>query len=286
MSKFYFKLIATGSLIFFCMQNNVFAMQGTVKANAVNIRALPSVNSQVISKVNNGCKINICKESGDWFEINYENNNAYIYKKFVACDKNKNVIVTAKDGLNLRESNSINSNIICVLDYNSVLEVLDESDNNWSKIIFENKIGYVNKKYISDTQNKPESYQKIFTGQKIINYAKQFIGTPYRYGGTNLKNGVDCSGFVYSVMKNFGLNLNRSSVGQAKNGSAIEKSKLLPGDLVFFSNKGAKNIQHVGIYMGDNKFIHSASPNNKGVTISKLTDKYYTANYITARRIL
>ena len=102
-----------------------------------------------------------------------------------------------------------------------------------------------------------------------------------------MNKGVDCSGFVYCVMKNFGINLNNSSQTQVKNGKEVSsRENLKPADIVFFSNYGGKDIQHVGIYIGNGQFIHSASPNNKGVTINSLNENYYATNYITARRVL
>ena len=103
----------------------------------------------------------------------------------------------------------------------------------------------------------------------------------------DLNKGVDCSGFVYCVMKNFGINLNSSSKTQLKNGNKVEnKSDLKKGDIVFFSNGGGKDVQHVGMYIGNNNFIHSASTHNIGVKISSLNENYYARNYITARRVI
>ena len=125
--------------------------------------------------------------------------------------------------------------------------------------------------------------------QEIVDFAKQYIGTSYQWGGTNLKSGVDCSGFVYSVMKNFGISLSRSSASMAaSNGSPVSKSDLQMGDLVFFDTSGANdgNISHVGIYIGNGKYIHSSSGAAWGVTISSLGDAYSARTYVTARRVL
>ena len=114
------------------------------------------------------------------------------------------------------------------------------------------------------------------------------MGTPYVYGGTNLNKGVDCSGFVYSVYKNFGVNLNRSSAGMASNGVYVEKSNLQPGDLVLFDTTGVNDgkISHVGIYIGNGQYIHSTSGKEYCVTISELNNDYGLRTYVTARRVL
>ncbi|MPN39735.1 Gamma-D-glutamyl-L-lysine dipeptidyl-peptidase [bioreactor metagenome] len=114
------------------------------------------------------------------------------------------------------------------------------------------------------------------------------MGTPYVYGGTNLNKGVDCSGFVYSVFKNFGIDLNRSSAGMASNGVYVEKSSLQPGDLILFDTTGANDggISHVGMYIGNGQYIHSTSGREYCVTISDLNNDYGLRTYVTARRVL
>lgn len=270
--------------------------QGVVNASNVNIRLLPSETAKIISKVNTGDKLNINATTGDWFAITYNNEKAYISKKFVDCDfadklqkidapEFKLAIVTSDNGLNLREGQSSNTNVICCLPYNCVVNVVDNKTDDWIKVSFENNLGYVNSNYVKIVSDENLSANST-KAQQIIEYAKKFIGTPYRYSGRDLNKGVDCSGFVYCVMKHFGVNLNSSSRTQVKNGVEVAKANLMPGDLVFFSNNGAKNVQHVGIYIGNHQFIHSASPNNKGVMISGMNENYYVKNYVTARRVL
>lgn len=121
--------------------------------------------------------------------------------------------------------------------------------------------------------------------QNIVDYAKKFLGVRYVWGGTTTK-GFDCSGFVKYVYKNFSITLNRTSSAQAKNGTYIKKANLSAGDLVFFdTNGGSKRINHVGIYIGSGKFIHSSS-SHSGVVISSITTGFYSNAYITARRVL
>lgn len=113
-------------------------------------------------------------------------------------------------------------------------------------------------------------------------FIADLLGTRYKFGGTTEK-GFDCSGFTQYVFKAFGIDLTRTSKSQAREGTKIAKKDLRKGDLVFFNTSG-KGISHVGIYLGDGKFAHSSSKN--GVTINKLSEKYYVKRYVTARRIL
>lgn len=108
-------------------------------------------------------------------------------------------------------------------------------------------------------------------GQNIVNFAKKLIGVPYVYGGESTR-GFDCSGFVQYVFKHFGKSLPRTTYAQARVGSAVSKSTLKPGDLVFFDTEGSA-FSHVGIYVGDGKFISATS--SHGVQIRSLFSGYY-----------
>ena len=117
---------------------------------------------------------------------------------------------------------------------------------------------------------------------ELVATAKNLIGIKYRGGGTS-KAGFDCSGFVSYVYKDLGISLPRTSSGMYSSGSKVNKSNLTSGDLVFFDTSG-RGVSHVGIYIGDGKFIHSAS--SKGVSIAKINDPYYWGKrYVGAKRI-
>ncbi|MBB6670558.1 C40 family peptidase [Cohnella nanjingensis] len=116
---------------------------------------------------------------------------------------------------------------------------------------------------------------------KLDSTVSKLIGIDYDYGGTTT-NGFDCSGFTSYVFKKFDLKLPHSSKEQFSLGDKVERDDLRPGDLVFFNTSGS-GVSHVGIYVGDNKFAHSAS---KGVTISDLDEKYYAKRYLGARRVM
>ena len=121
-------------------------------------------------------------------------------------------------------------------------------------------------------------------GRALLEKAAQYLGTAYRYGGEG-PAGFDCSGFVRYVFSNFGYNLPHNAAAQYKAAHDLAGSEMMVGDLVFFAC-GGRGIDHVGIYSGDNKFIHSSSPNSGGVIYSSLTEGYYAGKYVAARRIL
>ncbi|NOU77130.1 NlpC/P60 family protein [Paenibacillus sp. LMG 31458] len=109
------------------------------------------------------------------------------------------------------------------------------------------------------------------------------LGIPYRTAGTTTK-GFDCSGFTAYVFDKFGIDLPHSSSSQNKEGYWVDKKDLRKGDLVFFDTSGGNGISHVGIYLGNGEFIHSAS--DEGIVKSKLSQSYYAKRYVSARRVL
>lgn len=157
-------------------------------------------------------------------------------------------------------------------------------NNDWYKVIYDNQEGWVYGEYVEVERPELIPYAKV-KGEEVVAYGVQFIGTPYVWGGNDLDQGVDCSGFTKGVYDAFDIAISRVSYMQAEEGRDISKDNLRVGDLVFFDTQGVNdgNVSHVGIYMGDDKFIHSDS--TKGVMISTLNSNYYTRNYVKAVRI-
>lgn len=121
-----------------------------------------------------------------------------------------------------------------------------------------------------------------FTSKELYNTATDLLGVPYVYGGTST-SGFDCSGFTRHVMKELGVSLPRTSKSMYQEGESVEKGDLQPGDLVFFNTFG-KGVSHVGIYIGEDKFIHSQT--NKGVSITDIDDKWYWGSrFVGAKRV-
>ncbi|MFN2459848.1 MAG: C40 family peptidase [Candidatus Velthaea sp.] len=111
--------------------------------------------------------------------------------------------------------------------------------------------------------------------------AMRFVGTPYAFGGTSA-GGFDCSGYVQHVFAMLGVRLPRTADAQYDAGKRIADAGMRKGDLVFFHTY-ASGVSHVGIYLGDNKFIHSSS--SHGVMVSSMHDSYWSARYLGAKRV-
>lgn len=116
-------------------------------------------------------------------------------------------------------------------------------------------------------------------------YAMSLTDTPYLYGGETRENGFDCSGFVQYVFQNsLGLQLPRTSAEMSRAGTPLDADQLKPGDLVFF-NTAHSRYSHVGIFIGDNRFVH-APKTGRAITIASMNDKYWHTRYDGARRVV
>jgi cell wall-associated NlpC family hydrolase len=258
---------------------------GTVTADVLNIRSQPSLSSQILSKTYYGNQVSILGKEGDWYKIKISNNeNAYVFSDYIneAATPTATITTMAETTsapitqveygrvnasiLNLRESNSLSSAIIGKLSqYESVTILGTEGD--WFKVqTSSNQVGYTYRTYITKYDPSAVSDTTSVRNQ-IVEYAKQFLGNPYVYGGTSLTNGVDCSSFTQQILGQFGYRINRTSATQYNNGRRISANELLPGDLVFYGYSGV--ISHVGLYIGDGKIIHASDP-SRGILISGL----------------
>lgn len=220
--------------------------------------------------------------------------------------KTKKMYVNSQT-VNVREQANKSSKAIKQISLNTEVTVIS-TENGWAYVEINGTKGYISENLLSSTkketsrgttteretdntttnkkEEKPSTTTKPDTssnttsagGSSVVSYAKQFIGSKYKYGGTT-PSGFDCSGFTQYIYKNFGVNLNRTAAAQYSNGTAV--TQLQAGDLVMFGKSG---INHVGIYIGGNQFIHAANERS-GVRIDSLSTGYYKTNYVGARRI-
>jgi hypothetical protein len=125
----------------------------------------------------------------------------------------------------------------------------------------------------------PKLVPRETVGERAVRYARRLVGVPYRYGGDTPSSGFDCSGFVRFVYRHFGVQLPHSSYADFDLGRRVARGSLRPGDLVFFDGVG-----HVGMYVGNGRFIHAPHTGTE-VEVTSLSDPWYVASYDGARRL-
>ncbi len=262
----------------------------------LNVREKP--DGAIIGKMirYSGCEI--LEEEGDWYKIKSGPVIGYVSKEFILTGEDAKIkaiemaklraVVTAESNLNVREKPTTESEIITKICSEERYDVLEEVDG-WVKIALEGAddnaeegYGYISAEYADVRYALIEAYEfSPLTGStglrnSVVNFAMNYLGNRYVWGGTSLTNGADCSGFVLSVFANYGIYLPRVAAAQAGVGTSVSSSEMLPGDLVFYSSGGG--IDHVGIYIGNGQIIHAAN-SRRGIIISPW-------NYMSPTRIM
>ncbi len=273
MKKFVTKLMAICLVLVMSMGIIVTAGEKETAASYVryvtvdflNIRAKASASSSILGKYYWKDEVTCTGTSGDWTKVSFEGEQGYVSTKYLS----KSVPVVTytssytryvKSSINIRKTPSTGSASLGKFSKGAKITCYGTS-GSWTVVKKNGEEGFVLTKYLSKTKIKTT------TGQQVANYAKKFVGNPYRYGGTSLTNGADCSGFTQSVYKHFGYKLPRTSSEQRKSGKSVSFSNRKVGDLICYSG-------HVGIYIGNNKIVHASNskPYPKGgIKISSVT---------------
>ena len=259
-----------------------------VSATSLNVRSGPSTSYSKIGSLSNGTKVEVISTSNGWSKIKYNNQTGYVSSQYLNSIAPESSATTIKyvsaTSLNVRSGPSTSYSIIGNLPNGTKVEVISTS-NGWSKIKYGSQMGYVSSQYLSNTGSDSSSSTSSSVS-KVISLSKSLLGKPYVWGAQG-PSSFDCSGFTYYVFKNAAnITLPRVSKDQSKYGTYISKSDLKVGDLVFFDTSGVNdgNVSHVGIYLGNNEFIHASS--SKGQVVISQMSTYYTNAYVNARRVL
>lgn len=273
---------------------------GTVKcSSSVNLRSAANTSSSILAELKNGTAVTVVSTANGWCKVTCSGKTGYIKQDYVSTTGSVSNNTSASTGtaavvkcsstINFRSSASTSSTVLGELKNGTAVTVLSTS-NGWSKVSYAGKTGYISADYLvtasSGTAISPSNTAASVSisakRQSVLNYAAQFLGVPYVYGGST-PSGFDCSGFTSYVFKNTVGSIPRVAQAQYDATTRVSRDDLLPGDLVFFGSS-TSSISHVGIYVGSNQFIHAPSTGDV-VKYSSLTGSYAT-RYQGAGRVI
>ena len=254
-----------------------------IASGYLNVREKPDNDSKIVGKMVGDDVCDIRDVEGDWYHIVSGPVEGYVAQEYLVegetADKlairaMKNLKVTVDtDTLNVRTEPREDSEILDILDESEKYDVV-ESLGEWIKIELDNdSAGYVSANYVTlgyrlGQAIEYEEDNQSSLRQQIVNYAMQFIGNPYVWGGESLTRGCDCSGFTMLVYRKFGIYLEHYSVSQASSGRRVTADTMQPGDLIFYARGGS--INHVTMYIGNGKCV-GAQSHRTGIQVRSWT---------------
>lgn len=251
--------------------------------NNLNIRETPSEKGKLVGKLTKDAACEILTVEDGWAHIKSGKVEGYCSTDYLfmgeeAIAKGHEVAsmiaIVNTQTLKVREEPNTECAVITLIPEGEELDVIEVMENGWVKFMLDDEEAYVCGEYvdIEERLKKATSLTELIYGQgvsnirvELVQYAKQFLGNPYVWGGTSLTNGVDCSGYTMQIYKKYGISLPHYSVSQSKIGTRISLSEAKPGDLVFYDKNGV--INHVAIYIGNGQVIHASNPKS-GIKIS------------------
>lgn len=253
--------------------NEVCDKTATVTAQTLKVREKASTEAKVLTLIPEGESYHVLKNKKDWVAIKVDEDiKGYVSKDYVDID------FDFQNAVSIEEERKAAEEAARALEEQAQREA-EEVATTESSESTTSQSSTSSSTSSSTTESKEYESAGSTTRQNIVDFAVQFVGNPYVYGGTSLTNGTDCSGFTQSVYRNFGISISRTSREQATNGTSVSLSNVQPGDLIFYKN--GSSIGHVALYIGGGQVVHASSPKS-GIKISNM---YYRTPYC-ARSIL
>lgn len=283
---------------------------GTVTASSLRLRAEANASSKIVASLPKDTVVAVVSQANGWYGVQYDGKSGFVsgdYLKYVTtADGCKTYGRVVGSSVYVRSDAATSAAVVTTVKKDASVSVTGFK-SGWYAVSCNGKNGYIRSDLLALTSNASSAKSgssipastatangKTYslngaTVSDLISYAKSFLGTPYRSGGTG-NGGFDCSGFTYAIFKHFGINLPHSATSQLAYGVPVEKrSDLQVGDLVFFrdTNYSTKAASHVGIYIGNSQFIHaSSSHTGKYVRINSLNESYHSSVYTVGRHLI
>lgn len=284
----------------------------------LNVRKGAGTEYGVAGKMPGGSACEILEELDGWYKIKSGDVTGYVSAEYIltgydanikAMDTMTTMLVVTGDVLNVRQEPSTECLVSTQVAAGEYLEIVENETNGWYKIDINNLVGYVSADYVKEVNTLPTAVEIVevkvnttytgstntYTGpsfdassldqsvsqtaKNLIDYAMQFLGNPYVYGGNSLTNGTDCSGFTMLIFAQFGYSLPRSSNSYLSAGTQIPYTSAKPGDIMVY--KYGSSIGHVAIYIGNGQIVHASTPSG-GIRIGSA---YFTTPYCAIRVI-
>ena len=271
------RLAVSGALAVSMLLPSSLAMyQAKVKADALYLRESPG--GEIITTLPQNTMVAVLNNSSSWYKVVANGKEGYVSSEFLTGSLTTDFSlgsakIVCDTTVNFRSQPNTSSSVLASLRNGTVVSVTGVQ-GGWFKVTYSGQKGYVHPDYLSfsnvqssgstdsggSSSITPPSNSVSYNGSSekraaVLEYAAQFLGTPYVYGGST-PSGFDCSGFTSYVFKNTVGSIPRVAQAQFDATTRVSMDELLPGDLVFFGSS-ASSISHVGIYVGNNQFIHS-----------------------------
>lgn len=248
-----------------------------VQTETLRVRKKASTDSKIVTLVSEDDKLKVKKQTDDWAKVKVDGQTGYVSKDYAKVTysfgkaKSMKQIQAEQEAKKRAEEAARNKPV-------STTSSSHTSNTGTTSGSTTGSTQTTKKASVSVSSSGSSA-----TGSRIVSYAQQFVGNPYRYGGNSLTSGIDCSGFTQQIMAKFGYSISRTSSSQSGDGRAVSTSNLRAGDLVFYGDGGS--IDHVALYIGGGQVVHasnSAPYPRGGIKISNVN--YRTP--ICARRII
>lgn len=252
-----------------------------VTADALNFRSQPVIGNNIIGYAENGDLVVVYAEENNWCRVLFEGHEGWMSKNYLRympeADMTLGGAVITGDYVRFRAAPSTDSDVMGFLFTGRSVSVIGVS-GEWFKVAYGEQTGYVYSTYVRLVYEGNDVQDNSSLREKLVDTASQQLNISYVWGGQSPDTGFDCSGLIYYAYTTCGVSVYRTAATLYANYTKISSAELQPGDLVFFAGTSGWYVSHVGMYIGDGRFIHASSGAGY-VKTNNLSDTYYANHF-------